>query len=98
MSNINEGYSFVTNQGFSDYLEQQYPSAISVGTDYRMIQFAKKDESEMVGFAESLGFTIKRLSAQGTIEAMDLRGIGPFIVYGDDVHVVIDHFNMTSSG
>ena len=94
MSNPNEGYAFITNQGWTDHLQDRFPDAISVGDNYRMIQFVRADERGMVEFAEVIGISEKRLSADQTVSAMEALQQGLFIVYGDDVHRVVDHFNL----
>lgn len=97
MANANEVYAFVTDQGWLDHLSGRFPYAVNVGADYRMIQFARSDEAAMVQFAEALGFSVKHHSAIDTITAMEARSVGPFIVYGGDVHGVVDHFNSDNS-
>jgi hypothetical protein len=93
MSNPEEGYAFITNQGWFDHLSDMYPDAIEVGDSYRMIQYCMKDEQGLIDLSDSLGFEAKRFSSQNTITSMELGSLGPFIVYGDDVHTVVDHFN-----
>ena len=93
MSNPNEGYAFITEQGWTDCLSTDYPHAISVGDSYRMIQYCMKDEQGLIELLDSLGFETKRFSAKDTITDMELGSLGSFIVYGDDVHTVVDHFN-----
>lgn len=93
MSNPNEGYAFITEQGWTDHLSEKFPDAIVAGGLFRMIQYHIKDEQELIDLSDSLGFEAKRLSAQDTIAAMELGSLGPFICYGSDVHKVVDHFN-----
>lgn len=98
MSNINEGYAFITKANYDLYAKDKWTNATSIGSNYKVISFSKSDEQELTGFISLLGFEAKHLSAQETIDAMVLAGHGPFVVYGQDVHTVINHFNPQKEG
>jgi len=93
VSNPKEGYAFITNGSYDLYAKHRWSYAVSIGDNYKLITFAKKDEPGLIELTESLGFEAKHLSAQSTIDAMDILGYGPFVVYGQDVHIVINYFN-----
>jgi len=93
MSNPKEGYAFVTNQGWSENLSDEYPDSVSVGLHYRLIQFSISDIKRLELKSELLGYNVKCLDAQSTIEGMRDNQEGPFMVYYNAVHDVIDNFN-----
>lgn len=93
MSNPNEGYAFVTNKGWDENLSDEYPDSISVGTNYKLIQFSINDIEKLKLKSERLGYTVKNLDCKSTITQMESGQNGPFLVYYDSVHHVIDSFN-----
>lgn len=93
MSNSKEGYALITNQGYIDHVSEMWPNSIGVGDNYKLCTYAIKDESRFTELVNSLGFECKFLTAQETIDNMNNLELGPFIVYGDDIHVVVNHFN-----
>jgi len=93
MSNPNEGYAFITNAGYEGYAKEMFPASISVGENYHLCTYAKTKELSLIAYVESNGFSCKYLGAQETIDSMTDLSEGPFIVYGDDVHLVIESFN-----
>lgn len=93
MSNKDEGYAFITNANYESYAMDKWPNSISAGSGYKVISFAKVDEQELTDFVESLGFACRHLSAQETIDNMTQVNHGPFVVYGQDVHSVIEYFS-----
>lgn len=93
MSNPKEGYAFITNANYNNYAMNEWPNSISAGSNYKLITFAKVDEQELTDLVGSLDFTCKHLSAQETIDNMIQLNQGPFVVYGQDVHAVLNSFN-----
>lgn len=94
VSNPKEGYAFITAANYESYAMGKWPNCISVGNNYKVVSFAKLDEQELTDFVGSLGFTCQHLSAQETIDNMISVKQGPFVVYGQDVHTVLNHFNL----
>lgn len=98
MSNPREGYALITSGGYDLYAKNNWPHAITVGDDYRLIAFAKTDEPNIIEMLTNLGLSVQWFNAVVTISKMELKEDGPFVVYGQDVHTVINHFNPQEEG
>jgi len=84
-----EKYAFITNENHSLHSESSWPRAISVGNDFKMVQFTNEDETNLIKFIESLGFTAKYLSGDEIIKQMNAKSLGPFVCdIADAIHVV----------
>lgn len=88
-----EKYAFITNENHALHVKSKWPDAISIGNNYRMVQFAGSDEPELIALAESLGFAVKRLSLADTILVMDNLNLGPFICTHEQAVGVVNYFN-----
>lgn len=93
MSYEKEGYAFITNQGHEDHLKDRWSKAISVGDNYKLVQFAVTEKQSLIELTESLGFTVKELDVSQTVNEMQQNKEGPFFSGCQDVDQVIEYFN-----
>jgi hypothetical protein len=88
-----EKYAFITNENYELHVQSIWPNAITVGENYRMIQFSENEEAGLISMAESLGFTCKNISAEYMIDEMESVNNGPFKCSHADASIVVTHFN-----
>ena len=88
-----EKYAFITNENYYLYAVNEWPYAISVGDNYKMVQFAYIEEQQLTDFVLSIGFECQHIQGDEIIEGMENLKRGPFVCDYQDASMVVHHFN-----
>ena len=88
-----EKYAFITNNNYDEHAQIMWPNAISVGANYKMVQFADINEARLEVWVDSLGGDCKVLSASAMIAEMELVLDGPFNSNYANAADVLYYFN-----
>ena len=88
MANPKEGYLILIESVFNS-IRDKYPHAIDVGNSHKLISYALTRENDILGMLSS---SVQKLSADGTIYAMDNLDYDGYICYAADIHKVLDAF------
>ncbi|HDZ9327780.1 TPA: hypothetical protein RUZ39_001680 [Vibrio cholerae] len=86
-------YAFLTLAGWQQLAAEQWPHAVDVGSNYKLIVFTNEQEPKLEALAISHGFKVKRLTAVRTINAMAASAVGPFVCSYDIAQKVVQHFS-----
>ncbi len=87
-----EKYAFITNENHTLHVTGKWPDAISVGNNYKMVQFADINEAQLEQWVNELGYQCKDLDAPTMIAEMEQLKEGPFNSNHADAVTVVNHF------
>lgn len=93
-----EKYAFITNNNYDTHGRALWPHAISVGDNYKMVQYASINQEQLNAWVESLGFESKYLNAADTITAMEANEPGPFNCNHSTAIEVVEYFTPALEG
>lgn len=94
MSNSNEGYLIVPNSQWEDGLCDAYSGEINVNNTHKLISFSKSHQDKLL---KVIDVPVLFLNAQSTVDNVLSNSNSAFVLYGDDVHTVLNTLDDTHS-